>query len=365
MKTRVLSLMLFALLFAAFVCPAAASDSLSAENEVYAEAYGLLDPQSKALLSRLGVEGGDLTSLLTFSPASLAELVRDAFAAAGQESRETFLSAGLILLLTGILLPLCPERLRETTGQCAVLLAVFCIAAAALSAAKSAAAAVTVTRTLELSLLPVPVAAAALGGKPLTAAVAENGLFLFSETVGAVFSDALTPLTGILLVLCTAAAVSPDAALGRLAAGLTKGLTILAGLAAGLFALVIRLQGAVSGPADGLSVKTARILVGSAVPVVGGALSDTLSGVLGSLRLAGGSVAVLGILLALVTLLPALASIVTVKLFLWAVSLAAPALDLQKAGDFAGALSPAFTLFGAVAVFHAAVYVLTLGMLLH
>ena len=53
MKTRVLSLMLFALLFAAFACPAAANDALDAENEVYAEAYELLDPQSKALLARL------------------------------------------------------------------------------------------------------------------------------------------------------------------------------------------------------------------------------------------------------------------------------------------------------------------------
>ena len=119
MKTRVLSLMLFALLFAAFACPAAANDALDAENEVYAEAYELLDPQSKALLSRLGVEGGDLTSLLTFSPASLAELVRDAFAAAGQESRETFLSAGLILLLTGILLPLC--LMDEDVPDCALV----------------------------------------------------------------------------------------------------------------------------------------------------------------------------------------------------------------------------------------------------
>ncbi len=363
-----LPVLLLPVLFALFLLPVFAvseDDPLADENEVYSAAWSLLDPDTARLLESVGVDPEDLSSLFSLSPTSLLTLVKNVFSATSSDIASQFLAAGAALLTAAVLLPLCPESVRDTAGQCAALFAVFLISAPAVAAARSVASAVRLTRTLELSLLPVPVAAASLAGKPLTAAVVENGVFFFAETVGAAFSDAVVPLTAVLMTLCAAAAIDPDDTLSRLTAGLSKGLTLFAGLVSGVFALVTRLQGTLAGAADSVTVKSARILVGSAVPVVGGALADTLSGVLEGVRLAGGSVAMLGVLLALVVLLPALAAVLTVKLFLWAAALFAPAVGMPKAGDYATALSSAFTLLGAAAVFHAAVYVISLALLLH
>ena len=356
--------------FSMFSIPAAAAedsveeDDFSSENEVFSESFALLDEQTKALLREVGVDPADLTSLLRLSPASFWRLFRSVFAITSSGLRQSFLGALILLVASGLLMPLCPSRMRETTGHAVTLLSVFSMAAGAVGAADSVLSSVRLTGTLARLLLPVPLAAAALSGRPLTAAVVQNGLFYFSEAADFLFSQGLAPLIGIVLALSAAGALAPDETLPRFVRGLTRILTLVSGSAAGIFALVLRMQGALSGSGDAVALGSAKILVGSTVPVVGSALADTLAGVASSISLAGGSVAMLGILLICVLLLPALAVVLTVKFCLWAAELFCTALDLSKAGDFASALSPAFTLFGAIALFHAAVLALSLGMLL-
>ena len=356
--------------FSMFSIPAAAAedsveeDDFSSENEVFSESFALLDEQTKALLREVGVDPADLTSLLRLSPASFWRLFRSVFAITSSGLRQSFLGALILLVASGLLMPPCPSRMRETTGHAVTLLSVFSMAAGAVGAADSVLSSVRLTGTLARLLLPVPLAAAALSGRPLTAAVVQNGLFYFSEAADFLFSQGLAPLIGIVLALSAAGALAPDETLPRFVRGLTRILTLVSGSAAGIFALVLRMQGALSGSGDAVALGSAKILVGSTVPVVGSALADTLAGVASSISLAGGSVAMLGILLICVLLLPALASVLTVKLFLWTAELFCASLGLSKAGDFASALSPAFTLFGALAVFHAAVLALSLGMLI-
>jgi stage III sporulation protein AE len=84
----------------------------------------------------------------------------------------------------------------------------------------------------------------------------------------------------------------------------------------------------VSGSADGVTARAARFLIGSFVPVVGGALSETVSAARGCLRLIKTSVGAYGILAAAFVFLPVL-----LRVFCWYFVTGASAI----AGDLLGA----------------------------
>lgn len=88
------------------------------------------------------------------------------------------------------------------------------------------------------------------------------------------------------------------------------------------------MQSMVAGGGDGMAYKTAKFLIGSFVPVVGGSLSEALTTAQGCLRMLKGWVGAYGVAVGALTFVPVLLEIAA-----WYGALQAAAL----AGDLAGA----------------------------
>ncbi len=71
-----------------------------------------------------------------------------------------------------------------------------------------------------------------------------------------------------------------------------------------LFSGIVTLRGALSGNADNLTAKSVRFVVGRSLPVVGGAVSETYSSLVGSLSLLKNTVGVFGIISVVIIVLP-------------------------------------------------------------
>ena len=146
------------------------------------------------------------------------------------------------------------------------------------------------------ALLPVMAALTAATGRVSGAAVGQGVTVLFSQLLLDAMDGLLIPLIdGYVAVSCAWAAVdSPGLKkLGELMKGAAA--LILTGL---LLAFVgyLTASGAIAGSADAAAVKTAKLAISRAIPVVGGILADASETVLAGAGVLRGTVGAVGML---------------------------------------------------------------------
>ena len=146
------------------------------------------------------------------------------------------------------------------------------------------------------ALLPTVTALCAAAGAPARAAAGQLAAMLFSDMLLALIDGLLLPLVYIYVALSAAAAATGNEGLDRIGE-LCKWLaTVL--LSAVLLGYIgyLTISGAIAGGSDALALKTAKLALSGAVPVVGGILSGAAETVLAGAGILKGTVGVFGML---------------------------------------------------------------------
>ena len=145
-------------------------------------------------------------------------------------------------------------------------------------------------------LLPAAAALTAATGAITGAAARQMAAVLFSDLLMNVISGLLTPLVYAYLAASVAYAALGNEGLKRIA-GMLKW-TVSSVLTVILLAFVgyLTVSGVVAGTADAATVKAAKLAMSSAVPVVGGILSDAAETVLASAGVLRSAVGVYGMI---------------------------------------------------------------------
>lgn len=170
--------------------------------------------------------------------------------------------------------------------------------------------------TFMLAFIPVFAAILISRGRSLTAAGYSSLMLGASEAVTSLCSLVITPLVGMQLGLTVSGSVLTEintASVGRTVRRIANWILTLCTT---VLLAVLGIQTLINGSADSLSDKTAKFIIGSTVPVVGGAVGEALATVKGCLKLLGSSVAIYGIIAVAMLMLP-----VIVELLLWRVVL--------------------------------------------
>ena len=191
-------------------------------------------------------------------------------------------------------------------------------------------------------LLPVLASAlAATGG-----VTASTGLYVgtaaFNTLLAAAIPSLLLPILRLLLALSIAHGAVGEPILARLGAMIRTCAEWTLKLGLYLFTGYMAVTGVVSGAADALAGKAAKIAVSGAVPVVGGILSDAADAVLLSAATLGSGAGIWGILTVLAVFLAPALRIGVQYLLLKLTAAAGEALGCGRCaavvGDFAGVL---------------------------
>lgn len=333
-----------------------------APEDYFAQAFESIDEDTRHLLESIGVDGADLYALTSVSPENLLSLLRELFGAGLAEKAKLFGTCLAVIALVCFVTSFLPSPgIRETVRQIGSALTVFLLISGAAGAADACVQALRLTKNCMLTLIPVLGTVMAFSGSPVTAAGVHAAVFAFAQGAGVVFSDLIVPLTAAGAALGCAAALSPAAGLGQLAQFVNKTAAWAAGIVSGVFAAVLGVRGAVSGAADGVAAKGLRLLI-SGVPVVGGALSQAVSSLGGSLALVKNGAAALGVLAVVFICLPPVCSLLVYKGMLAFLLAAAQMFGMEKASAFIGVLQTVFTTLLAVLLFNAAVYITALAV---
>lgn len=287
------------------------------EDEVYRqqmEASGadeLLDhapEQAKSLLERVGIEAVDYRKLLTLSPSDFFKEIWGAVRERVRMPLTVFGSVLGIILLCSLLYCLRISLWDGTLNAVFTAVSVVCIAAAIASpiidCITTTARAIEDCSTFLLSFIPVFSSVVTVSGQPVTATTYTAFLFMACQIVSQIVSGTLVPLMGIYLAFCITGSLAPGLDVAAVSRVIKSTVSWALGLLLTLFVGLLSLQTMVASGSDTVVSKTAKFLIGSFVPVIGGALSDAFAMTQGYMRLLRTTVGAFGILIALLTFLP-------------------------------------------------------------
>lgn len=151
------------------------------------------------------------------------------------------------------------------------------------------------------ALLPTLSAAAAAGGCAVSASVRQVATVFFSDLLISLIRSLLLPLVWVFVALSAADAILPAGRLSGIAQGLHKVATWLLSGSLLLFTGYLSLSGAFASSADSLTLRMARSAIGTAIPVVGGIISDAADTILAGAGVLRQSVGIVGTLTILAT----------------------------------------------------------------
>jgi len=207
----------------------------------------------------------------------------------------------------------------------------------------------------------LPVAAS---GMTLTSASYSALELAAAEAVSQLSSMFFVPLTGLIMMVTLLSSVSDNVNSAKIISLLKKIISIVLGVLSTVFVGLVTIKGALASSADSVSVKGIKLLAGNTIPIVGGAIGDAYTSVLGSLNLIKGTVGAFGIFAIAAVNIP-----VITEMLLWmiAVNICSALCGLlgeENAAKVLDGVSGVLSLTNTITVFSAVVFILSTGIIL-
>lgn len=142
-------------------------------------------------------------------------------------------------------------------------------------------------------------------------------VLLLCEAITFVINYILIPFISFSMASSIVESINPNLSVNGFSKGLLSVAKWTLGLVTTVFIGVTSIQSIIGTSVDTVGVKAAKFAASSMIPVVGGAMSDAYSTMMGSLALIKSSVGVIGIVIILVTVLKPAVMVVCLKLSVW------------------------------------------------
>ena len=156
---------------------------------------------------------------------------------------------------------------------------------------------------LSTALLPSLAAAVAASGGIVSAGVRQVATVFFANLLMTLIHSVLLPLVYFYVAASAADAMLPGNPLRRIASGIKRVVTWALTGALVLFTGYLTISGAAATSADALTLQVTRTVISTAVPVVGGIISQASGSVLSGAGLLKNSIGIFGMLAVLATCL--------------------------------------------------------------
>lgn len=131
------------------------------------------------------------------------------------------------------------------------------------------------------TLIPVLISLMAYTGSITTTSILEPIILFMINFIGNLVQDILIPITLLITSISIISKISDNVQVDKIAKLLKSSTTWFLGLILTIFVGVVSLEGTLASSIDGITAKTAKSIVSSAVPIVGKILGDVIDSVLG------------------------------------------------------------------------------------
>lgn len=278
--------------------------------------------------------------------------------------KDMIIIAGVVVLVGLIKGTAAAENFSEPLNiviGCAVAITVFASSAGVISQGMSA---VETTSDFMLALIPVLVGIITAAGNPTLALTYGSFAMAAAQAAAQTAGNIITPLCGAFSAFGVSASLSPELKLIKLA-DMIKKLTIgVLSFVAAAFSAVLGLKSLLAGSADTLASKGIKLALSSAVPIVGGALSDAYSSIIGSVSLLKSTVGVFGVIAVVMIDLPVVLQLTARIILLKLLGVLSSSMGDDTTGEVLDTLSSALTVINAAVIFTAALFIISTGIVI-
>lgn len=325
-----------------------------------------LDSETKERLGELGIEDVNFSSLFDVSFSKIFSFVKKA----AEGKLESPLKSLMKLLGVIILIAVCEsfmpddDKMKNVINMAAVLFSVTVIISPLYDAMESAVSSVGVCADFMKSLIPVLVGIVSASGNPSLAVSFQSCAFAAAEVISALGKNYVVPIVGAVTALDLTGSLMPSMKLSGITELVKKTVIQTLSFTATLYVSFLGIKGALANAADTVASKGIKLVISSAVPIVGGAVSEAYSGIIGSLVLVRSTVGIFGIIVIAVITVP---SMLQLLFWIFALKLGAAAGEVFSLGGVSSllkALSCAITLLNVVILFGAVLFIISLALLL-
>lgn len=168
--------------------------------------------------------------------------------------------------------------------------------------------------TLMRAMIPMTAGIWAMGGNVSTASVGSASFFVMLSVCEELLRNSVVPVCCVMSVLGLCDAMSDEMKTGRLLGAIKKIYAFFLGIIMTLLLSSLSAQTAIAAAADTASARTARMLSGTVIPVVGGSVGETLRTVYGGVAYLKTVFGVGGIVMIACLLLPVGVSVLLTRL---------------------------------------------------
>ncbi len=368
-RFRIAAIILFLITLLTIPVSAEQGDSVRSQMDASgaAELFDDLPQETRALFEELGIGEIDFSTLFNTSPRALGEMFLNLIQGKLENPLKTALQILGVLILLAIVDSLLDEKNSQAGKVMALLSALFLsivLVPRVMECLSHTCAAISLSSDFMLAFIPVYAAIVAASGNPALALSSQTLLFGFAQAIAQFSAYFLKPSIGILLALSMISTLSPVFDFNGITNMIKKTATVTLGFLSTVFAGLLSIKGLLAGAADSAAAKGAKFLIGSFVPVVGGAVSDALGSIVSSLSLVRGATGAFGILAILLIALPVFAELL---LWLLTLNLCAVGADLfgqGKAAALLRSIASALVILGAILLFNAVLLIISTALML-
>lgn len=215
-----------------------------------------------------------------------------------------------------------------------------------------------------LSFIPVFVGIVSLSGMAVTGASMGALLIGGAEAVSSISSFFVLPMMGGYLSLSVCSTVSPLLNGSNIAATVKKATLWILSFVTTLFLGILSVQTAVNSSADSLSMRTARFILGTSVPVAGNVLSEALTTVTASMGLLRSSVGIYGVVALSIMFLPVITELIMWRLAMTVTGMTAQFFSLPKISALLKAVDDMLALLIAIILLVAGMFIISLTVVI-
>ncbi len=340
------------------------TDLLSASGAE--DLYNSVDSEVKKALAELGIDGVDFSSLFDVSLSKVFNLIKNAVTGNLESPMKSLAKLLSVIILLSIGESFIPDdgRYKPIIGMLGTLFCVSSVIVPLYQAIESAVSSVGMCGIFMKSLIPVLTGVVSASGNPALAISFQSVAFSVAQVMSVISEKYIVPLVGAVIAVDITGALMPSFKLSGITDLIKKTVISAMSFAASLYVSFLGIKGALANSADTVANKGIKLLISSAIPVVGSAVSEAYSGIIGSLVLVRSTVGIFGIVVILIITVPAM-----MQLLFWIFAL--------KIGTAAGevfsqdttvrllkALASAITLLNVVVLFNGVLFIISMALIL-
>lgn len=347
--------------------------SLSGDLASYFEQSGANDlfddlpPSTRELLERMGIQNLDSDA---FTQLGFLDFIKLIFAQLTAVIRTPLLllctTLGMVLLASfiGVL----RSSVKDGSQELFTVVAVLCVAGVILSPiAKMLRETVSLIEEINpfmLGFIPVYAGIVAASGKPVSAFTYNTMLVSATQLISYLLTHTMLPLMSIFLAVSVMGATNNHINVSVIAKSLRTTLLWAMGLFLTIFVALLTIRSFVATAADTVAFRAGKFVASSLIPVVGGAVSESLSVVQGSLGVIRATVGAFGILVVLLIFLGGILELFLMGLALKISAAVSDMLEIETVKKLLESAHFVISLLLAVLIFFALMLIISISLIL-